>query len=362
MSQVQFSRGRPRAWCFGALAGAATISISAPAAALTIIPKFDASITALSNAGAVEAAFNTVAADYDSVFSNAVNINVDVSWGSVAGKALPGGAIGASSDNLYGYFTLAQIKSDLAASSARNPADTALATAVKSIPATIATGPSKFVLPSAEAKALGLVSGASTSIDGYIGFGGTTSGYSFNPLSVAAGTYDFEAVAAHELAEVLGRMGGVDSTSPAWRSPFDLFRYSAPGVLDAGYNDAAYFSVNGGVTDLKAFNNSPSGGDRSDWLVKSGVHDVQDAFQNQGSRYTLSNVDLTALDVLGWGGGNAGDASLGNPTGQAFGLVLGPDAVPEPASWALLILGFFGLGSTLRSGAPQPRLRAARRA
>lgn len=348
MNRVQEPSRRLRSAWVSAVACSVGLAIAAPAAALTIVPKFDSTITSLSNATAVEAAFNAAAKDYDAAFNNAVNVNISVSWGSVAGKALPGGAIGASSDNLYGYFTYAQIKSDLSASSARNSADTALAAAVTALPATVTTGPTKFVLPSAEAKALGLISGTSTSLDGYIGFGGSTSSYSFSPTSVLAGTYDFEAVAAHEIAEVLGRMSGIDSSVPAWRSPFDLFRYSAPGVLDAGYNDAAYFSVDGGITVLKAFNNSSSGGDRSDWRVITGLHDVQDAFQTQGSPYSLSNVDLTALDVLGWGGGNAGDTNLGNPTGQAFGLVSGPSSVPEPSSWALIVLGFLGLGASLR--------------
>jgi hypothetical protein len=347
MSQKKPASRPLHACLWGLIASSVGLSMAAPAAALTIVPTFDSSFTGLSNAAAVEAAFNAVARDYDSAFANPVNINIKVSWGAVAGQALPASAIGASSDNLYGYFTYAQIKSDLVTSSSRNPADTALATAIASLPSAVTTGPTKFVLPSAEAKALGLVSGTSTSIDGYIGFAGATSGYSFDPASMVAGTYDFEAVAAHEIAEVLGRMGGINSATPAWRTPFDLFRYSAPGVLDAGYKDSAYFSVNGGVTDLKAFNNSASGGDRSDWLSTAG-NDIQNAFLSKGVAYNLGNVDLTALDVLGWGGSNPGDTGLGVPNGRAFGLVLGPDAVPEPSSWTMLIVGFFGLGAAIR--------------
>jgi hypothetical protein len=359
MSVVKPARGPLRVRLWGFAASAIGLAMVGPAAALTIVPKFDSSITSLSSAAAIEAAFNTVAKDYDSAFANPVNINITVSWGSVAGQALPASAVGASSDNLYGYFSYAQIKSDLLASASRNAADTALVKAVALLPSAVTTGPTKFVLPSAEAKALGLVSGTSTSIDGYIGFAGLASGYSFSPASIVAGTYDFEAVAGHEIAEVLGRMSGIESTAPAWRTPFDLFRYSAPGVLDAGYKDSAYFSVNGGVTDLKAFNNSTSGGDRSDWLSTAG-NDIQNAFLSKGLAYTLSNVDLTALDVLGWGGTNLGDTGLGNPNGRAFGLVLGPDAVPEPSSWIILILGFFGLGAALRRSRGERRQRYRR--
>ncbi|MGZ6049192.1 MAG: NF038122 family metalloprotease [Phenylobacterium sp.] len=342
---------RPRRAARTCLLGAAVLTLGLSAAhsagALTIVPTFDKSVTSLANASAIEAAFNTVAHDYDTAFSNAVTINVGVSWGSVAGQALPGGAVGASSDNLYGYFTYGQVKSFLTSGSQRNPADTSLATAIAALPAATPSGPSKYVLPSAEAKALGLISGTSTSVDGYIGFAGAASGYTFDPSGgILAGTYDFEAVAAHEIAEVLGRTGGINSASPAWRTPFDLYRYSAPGVLDAGYKDAAYFSINGGVTALKAFNNAASG-DRSDWLSLAGVYDVQNAFLTTGQAYSLSNVDLTSLDVLGWGGGNPGNLAVGNPNGRAFGLVSG--SVPEPRSWAILTVGFFGLGSAFRT-------------
>ncbi len=320
-----------------------------PAAAMTIISNFDSSITGLSNAAAIENAFRTVANDYSGAFNNRVTVNIDVGWGQVAGQALPSNAVGASSDNLYGYFSYGQVRNDLIASSRKNPADTALASAVKSLPASTPAGPTQYVIPSAEAKALGLVYGNSGSIDGYIGFAGSPSGYTFNPANgVAGGSYDFEAVAAHEIAEVLGRIGGVDSSNVLWRTPYDLYRYSAPGVLDAGYNDAAYFSINGGVTDLKAFNNSAYGGDRTDWLTLGGVNDVSHAFISTGQAYNISAVDLTSLDVLGWGGSNLGDTASGSPSFRAFGLVSGPDAVPEPASWATMVLGMASLGAVLR--------------
>jgi len=327
-----------------AVAGLA--AIAAPSQALTILPHYDTSITSLSNASAVEAAFNGVARDYATSFANPATVRVNVSWGKVAGQALPSTAVGASVNNLYGYFTYSDIRGDLTAFSAANPADTALATALKSMRSTAPSGPSRWVVPSAEAKALGLISPTQTGADGSIGFAGSTSGYDFNPADgIAAGAYDFEAVAAHEMAEVLGRISGISSTSPAWRTPFDLYRYRAAGVVDAGYNDAAYFSINGGVTRLKTFNHSSSGGDRGDWASVTSVYDVSDAFISKGHPYNLTAVDLTALDVLGWGGSNLGDTASAYPTKTAFSLISG---APEPAQWTLLIVGFGLTGATLR--------------
>ena len=319
---------------------------AAPAQAITIIPTFDSSITSLSNASAVEAAFNTVAHDYAVSFANPVTVNVTVSWGSVGGQSLPSTAVGASIDNLYGYYTYDQIRGALAAIAAGDPSDTALATALTSMPAAAPSGVSQYAVASAEAKALGLISDQ-TSIDGYIGFAGLTSGFDFDPLDgISTGTYDFEGVAAHEMAEVLGRISGLYSPTPSFRTPFDLYRYKSAGVLSFGYNNAAYFSINGGVKKLANFNVSRSGGDRGDWTVATGSTDVQGAFISTGRRYNLTNVDLTALDVLGWSGSNNGDTKAGSPAGTAF--ALDSRGVPEPATWAMLVTGFAALGAVLR--------------
>ena len=346
-----------------AAAGLAALSAAAvalPSHALTILPHYDASVTGLSNASAVKSAFNRVVADYAQSFTNPATINVNVSWGSVAGSALPSSAVGASVDNLYGYFTYAQVKSDLTTFSAANPLDTALAKAVRSLPSTAPAGPSRYVVPSAEAKVLGLISPTQSGADGSIGFAGSSLGYDFNPYDgVTAGRYDFEAVAAHELAEVLGRLGGINSATPSWRTPLDLFRYSAPGVLDYGYNDATYFSIDGGVTRLKAFNNAGSG-DRTDWA--SGTYDVSNAYISTGHAYNLTAVDLTALDVLGYGGSNLGDTASAYPTKTAFSLVQPGLGVPEPGQWMLLIAGFGLTGATLRRRrALRPQAVRARR-
>lgn len=355
----------PRSGVLPPLFAAATLALSAaPCEAMAIVGRFDSSVTSLANASAVEAAFNAVAHDYSSSFANPATVYVNVSWGSVAGQALPSNAVGASVDNLYGYFSYGQVRADLAAFSAANPSDTALASAMKAMPTAAPPGPAQYVIASAEAKALGLISPSQSSADGAVGFAGSPSGYDFNPADgVTAGTYDFRAVAAHELAEVLGRISGVSSATPAWRTPYDLYRFRSPGVLDYGYNDAAYFSINGGVTDLKAFNNSTAGGDRGDWLTTSAAYDVSNAFISTGHAYNLTAADLTSLDVLGWGGSNLGDYGAASPGSTAFSLIASPaGGVPEPSRWMLLIMGFGLTGAALRRRARRPRPQAIRAA
>lgn len=316
--------------------------LAAPATALVITPVFDQSITSMANSSAIQAAFIVVAKDYAQSFSSSANVRIGVSWGSVGGQVLPSNAVGASLNNLYGYYSYSQVKTMLSRVASANPGDVALIAALKYLPTTLTSGPTSFVISSAQAKALGVISPTQSSLDASIGFAGSTSNYAFTPGAVTASTYDFQSIAAHEIDEVLGRISGVDNGK--WRTPFDLFRYSAPGVLSYGYNSAAYFSLDGGATVLNRFNNSASGGDRGDWATTAGTSDIQDAFIGKGQRKNLSAVDLAALDVIGWSGANLGNAS-GGPKGIAFNL---DGTVPEPATWALLITGFGLVGATQR--------------
>lgn len=329
------------------LAALSGIAAAGIAHATVIHPVYDSSITKLSNAAQIEAAFNAVAQDYAKSLSAPVTMNVGVSWGSVDGQSLPSSAVGASINNLYGYFSYSQVKGFLASSAASNPTNTALATAVKYLPSTAPSGVSSYVIASSEAKALGLVSGSQSALDGSIGFAGSASAYAFTPGSVTTGKYDFSAVAAHELDEVLGRISGVDSKG-SYRTPFDLFRYSAPGALSYSYNAPAYFSIDGGKTALGQFNYSSGGGDRGDWATTGTTSDVQDAFISPGQRKNLLAVDFTALDALGWGGNNLGNTATATPGKIAFNLIRDPEAVPEPTSWLTMVAGFALLGLCLR--------------
>jgi hypothetical protein len=299
---------------------------------MSINPIFDNSITALPDAGTIEAAFTTAASAYAGALSNPVVVNIGVSWGSVNGSALPSTAIGASVANLYGYYSYDQVRS-----APGSPA---------TLPATAPGGPNTYAIPSAEAKALGIASNTASAMDGYIGFAGSTSGYSFDLASIAAGTYDFVSIAQHEMAEVLGRLSGLFSTSPSYRTPFDLFRYSANGVLSFSYDEPAYFSVDGGATRLNDFNVSPSGGDRGDWATTASTTDLQDAFIGPGQHKTLSYADIAALDAIGWN--TSGSASQSNTIAAGLQGTGNAATVTEPASLALLSLALAGLAIVRR--------------
>ncbi len=330
----------PRALQSAALA-AALAALAAPAAALTINASYDTSITSLANASVIEAAFGQAESNIGSMFSTAATVNINVSWGSVGGQALPSNALGTSISSLYGYYSYSQVKSFLT-TSATTAADRS---ALASLPSSAPAGQSRYVITAAQSKALGLVSPTS-GVDGSIGFG-AGSNYSFNQSGgTAPGTYDFVAVAEHEITEIMGRISGLSSVSPSFATIEDLFRFSSTGTRSWDYNTSSYFSIDDGATDLANFNHSSSGGDRADWLSTTSTNDVADAFTYPGVTGVLSGLDRTVLDVIGWGaaGSGTGNASVVSTIKGAAD----PASVPEPGSITLLAIGMLAAFSKRR--------------
>jgi hypothetical protein len=166
-------------------------------------------------------------------------------------------------------------------------------------------------MSNAEAKALGLQSGSTTGIDGWVGFSNTTS-YTFDPNNRSvAGEVDFAGLADHEISEVMGKYGFGQNGSSG-DSPIDLFRYAAPAVRDlapACSGTPNYFSVNGGATVVNTFNTSCPD-DRSDW---AGVTpDAYNATIPAGHELPLTAGDLEVMDVLGYDSATAVTAPEGS--------------------------------------------------
>ena len=318
------------------------LAFTLPAHALTIKATFDSSITSLSAAPQIEAAFNAAASIFQNAFTDPVTVNIPVSWGKVNGQTIGSGILGASWVQWNSGYTQSQVKSYLKAA-ATTANDTI---AVNNLP-TVSPAGNSFDIPRAEAKALGLLSSTSTASDGYIGFGYTPSSFTFNDSAgVASGTYDFIGIAAHEIEEVLGRISTLNSTSPSGATIFDLFRYGAAGNPNFSRTAASYFSIDGGVTNLDPFNIS-GGGDRSDWSSVAGTAtDAQLSYLTSGTKFTISTSDLVALDILGWD-----SRSLTTPSPGSTGGGLSAATVAEPPSLVLLgttLLGVALLGRRAR--------------
>jgi PEP-CTERM motif len=216
-------------------------------------------------------------------------------------------------------------------------------------------------ITTANAKAIGLNPGTSVATpDANIQF---SSNFAFDydrSNGISPGTYDFLTVAEHEIGHALGFVSGVDDIdfcagpnnqcglpntpdrfeNDWWYEPLDLFRFSAPGVMDVRVGGSPYFSVNGGATSLATFStgSSANGGNGSQAShFGTNVQRLMRPFVGAGQSYDADAVDLAAFDVIGW--------NLA--------------AVPEPSTWLLMALGLVAVGrkSLKRASAGPCRFR-----
>ena len=141
-------------------------------------------------------------------------------------------------------------------------------------------------------------------MDGFIGLiAGSSLYYPANGGSIGSGQYDAVGAAAHEISEVMGRIGMEGQSLGSYTkvyTPLDLFRYTAQGALDVT-PAAAYFSANGGATNLQNYNNPSNGGDAADWATSPATtKDAYDAFGTPGASENVTATDLLEVAVLGF--------------------------------------------------------------
>ena len=319
------------------LLAATALVISAPAQALVIHASY--------NEGSLDSAalsvINNAIGFYQNTFSNNITVNIDF-------HNMTSG-LGASLSPIY-VKSYTSYKAQLTANASSANDTSALANLPASVPN------SSVILKSADARAVGLTGAGmnlnmtntsgfclGSNLDGCIGLniGLTTNG---------SGSYSLLATVEHEIDEVLGLGSSLlaGNQQYAYKSPEDLFRYSSARVIsyNLACNTAAYFSINGGVTNLDSFNNCNNGGDYGDWVTHT-PSQVQDAFTNGSisSGLTVSSVEVTALDVIGYTLTPQAKALLSLQTSAQTPTLLAStsETVPESASIVLLGAGFAGL-------------------
>ena len=263
------------------------------------------SSTSTAPAGFV-AAMNTAVQYLDSLITNNITVNIQVGWGEVGGQSL-GGAL-AEGGEFGSMVSYGQLKADLLAHSS----SAATAAAYANLPSADPSNGANFLVSEAQMKAWGLVSATATAVDGEVGFSSSTA-WNFSTTNQAVpGQYDFLGVALHELTHALGRTSGLDPGAPM--TVMDLFQYASPGVVQTQTGGASYFSIDGGATNLGAFDNTSDSGDWSHAVT----NDSFDAYALGEVANTISATDITLLNVMGFtvngsmlAGTGSGSASTG---------------------------------------------------
>ncbi len=329
------------AFATAALAGVA--GMAAPAHALTIVPTFDSTFTSYSpsNTAAYEADVNNAITAIDSYIANPVTVNIDF--------ANMSSGLGQSSTyyNPLSYSTyVSNLDSNATPSSFQTTANSTLP-GNNPVPGNTSSNVD-ITLPLLRALGHNNLGNPGSNPDSTISL--NLSDMNLNRTSTQnTNKYDLQAVAAHEIDEVLGIGGSGSNLSTSTSSnttgdirPLDLFRYSANGVRS--YNPSntvsSYFSINGGQSNLVYFNQNggSDGSDFGDWgngVVPAEAQpnhppQVQDAYGDPGiAGPNLGPNELIALNVVGWNLTSAGLAEA--------------NTVPEPTTWGLLAIGAVGL-------------------
>lgn len=218
-------------------------------------------------------------------------------------------------------------------------------------------------------------------LDGSVQFSSDFS-FDFDPTDgVTSGEMDFLGVAIHEIGHALGFTSGVDffdyygaPHGPGYSLGYDLndtsiftaldmFRYSndpnhvGPGgpQLDETVGTNSYFSIDGGQTALygNSFSTGAYNGDgnqASHWKDSptcdgSGQLGIMDPTFCYGEMGVVKGLDLAAFDAIGWNLSQPARAGYARSTASIYAA---KGAVPEPASWALMLGGFGLVGAAMR--------------
>jgi hypothetical protein len=310
---------------------ALSLATSTAHANIDIIPDFLSSISTSPDAVQVEEAVDSAVNVFHELYGNNLSITTDFSYTpGVAGNLL------STTQNYYDVPYTVYVNA-LKADSAAHPGNIVLATAIANLSTgNDASGANDIALSGAQVGMLGL--GPASDSNATVNINSNQSFAFRRPVSNSQ--YDLIGGLEHELDEVLGGGGGGSTlnsiASSCANNPsgffcnklgsLDLYRYSAPAVPSFSVSSAAdaYFSIDGGGTNIVAFNQNSSGdfGDFAPLGTGAGQL-IQNAFNSTGQdkAYTSLSPEYMMMESIGYNG-----------------------VVPETSTWLMTLLGFAGLG------------------
>ncbi len=250
-----------------------------------------------SSVASAPAAFKTAveaaAKVFDTQILNNITVSIAVGWGEDGGSPVVGGALATGEPTTYSV-SYASLTSALQKAAVAN----GVSSLVANIPAADPTsGAGTWVVSSAQAQALGLNVGTSSS-DGHMGFATAplSLAWSYVPNQTGISQFDFIDTALHEISHALGRVNlSTGSYTTGAYGALNLYTYASPGNLQLGIATPAYFSVDGGSTNLNNFDMS-SNGDPGDWTINT------DSFGGGTNALPapMSTTDWLVMESLGY--------------------------------------------------------------
>jgi hypothetical protein len=272
---------------------------------LVIVPTFDASILSNPNSAAIQSMINQAIAIYRSLFIDQITVNILFRYSNT----LPNGdsmGTGIAHSDFVIYDIAWSTYINALTADAKTGNDATANASLPGSPLSTRISPS-----SAGGRAIGMGTQPAMFADGTVGQGGPYDGIvtlnSAQPFQFtrppSASKFDGLHETQHEIDEVLGLGSHLQDGSSDLR-PQDLFSWAGPGTRNFSSSGTRYFSINGGSTNIVAFNQIPEG-DFGDWLSDACPQAnpyVQNAFGcfGQATDVTATSPEGINLDVIGY--------------------------------------------------------------
>jgi PEP-CTERM motif len=322
------------------------------------VARGDLTFTFTTSTGSVDAdlGFQRAANYLRSRFSDNVNVVIEPGFSNL-GPGILGQAGSAIQNFAYSNYRLSAINDVTTANDATLVGSLPLVSFSKYINRTLENGNSvvPYVDNTGASASIIQLSTANAKALGMTGYAGTDAQIAFSNLftwdfdqsdGIQPGAIDFVGVAIHELMHAMGFISSVDGLDFSPNSsdesfvpaPLDFTRQSIDSVAAGASFDftadqrAKYFSLDGGATNLTpgaqgGFSTGINFGDgrqASHWKDNLGWGIMDPTSQPAGIVNVVTQLDLLALDVIGWN----------------------PIAVPEPGS--MMLVGVAGLAMACR--------------